>query len=313
MTIRRGMSGAIVKSIEQLLTALQLYTGPIDSAFGGGLESAVKNYQKQHGLPPIGAVDSATWAQMFPGQAVPQSPLANQPLADRCLALTGSFETGQYPPDCFCGLTGDFDGQGISFGALQWNVGQGSLQPLLKQIFTKHAALCQSIFHEHWATLQQLAGASLPDQLAFSRSIQVKGQIQEPWQGMLTALGHASEFWNIQTSASAHLYQIALQFCAQFKLNSERGVALMFDIVAQNGSIAPVVKAQILAACLHADEVTKMCSIANHVAAASNPQYRDDVRTRKLLIANGEGAVHGIVYNLESVFDLSLRPYRCSA
>ena len=29
------------------------------------------------------------------------------------------------------GLSGDFDGQGLSFGVLQWNLGQGSLQPLL--------------------------------------------------------------------------------------------------------------------------------------------------------------------------------------
>jgi hypothetical protein len=54
--------------------------------------------------------------------------MTNLPLAGRSLALTGSFETGKLPPDCFSALAGDFDGQGLSFGALQWNIEQGSLQ-----------------------------------------------------------------------------------------------------------------------------------------------------------------------------------------
>ena len=319
MTIRCGMSGDTVKSIQQLLSSLNLYTGPIDSLFGGGLESAVKNYQKRHGLKPSGLVDSATWMQLFPGQPVPVSPLAGQPLAGRCLALTGSFETGKFPPDCFCGLTGDFDGQGISFGALQWNIGQGTLQPLLKQTFEQHPAVAQSIFHEHLDTLQSLATASLPEQLAFTRSIQAKGRILEPWRGMLTALGRAPENWQIQTNHAAKSYRTALQLCTQFGLASERGVALMFDIITQNGSIRSIVRAQILADCASlpsgdaGSEVARMSSIANRVAASSNPKYRDDVRTRKLLIATGQGVVHGIAYDLAGDFSLTLNPYSTSS
>ncbi len=45
------------------------------------------------------------------------------------LAITGDFETIGDP---FAGVTGDFDGMGISCGVLQWNIGQGSMQPLVK-------------------------------------------------------------------------------------------------------------------------------------------------------------------------------------
>ena len=68
----------------------------------------------------------------------------NEDLAARCLAITASFETGVGAPDCFCGISGDFDGQGISFGVLQWNFGQGSLQPLLREIVTHHAEVAST-------------------------------------------------------------------------------------------------------------------------------------------------------------------------
>jgi hypothetical protein len=235
--------------------------------------------------------------------------MTNLPLAERSLALTGSFETGKLPPDCFSALAGDFDGQGISFGALQWNIGQGSLQPLFRQMFEKHASVVQNIFNQHMDKLASLTDASLPAQLVFCRSIQVKGRIQEPWQAMLTALGRTPECWAVQTNLAAKAYQSALRLCNQFGLTSERGVALMFDIITQNGSISAPVKAQILADYAPGEE-PRMVSIADRVAQAANPKYRDDVHARKLLIATGQGSVHGIHYDLAGTFNLTLNPYR---
>ena len=48
---------------------------------------------------------------------------------DLALAITGDFETTGDP---FAGVTGDFDGMGLSCGVLQWCIGQGSLQPLVR-------------------------------------------------------------------------------------------------------------------------------------------------------------------------------------
>jgi hypothetical protein len=309
MTIRTGMSGEAVKTIEEALAALKLYSGPIDSSFGGGLESAVKNFQKQHNLPASGLVDAATWALLVPGQPAPASPLASAPLSERCLALTGSFETGKYPPDCFCGISGDFDGMGISFGVLQWNVGQGSLQPILQQMFEQHEPVAQAIFHEHFDDVKKLGTAALAEQLAFSRSIQQRGQISEPWFGMLVTLGRAAECQMIQSAQAAKLYAQALEMCTEFGLVSERAVALMFDIATQNGSISNAVKAQIKADFTTGDEVARLCSVANRVAAASKPAFVADVRTRKLAVANGGGTVHGIVYDLADMFNITLNPF----
>jgi hypothetical protein len=315
MTIRCGMSGDAVRRIEQALASLKLYGGPIDSSFGGGLEAAVKNFQKAHQMNVTGLVDAATWALLFPGEPAPASPLASASLAERCLALTGSFETGKYHPDCFCAITGDFDGMGISFGVLQWNVGQGSLQPIFRTMFEKYMDLSQAIFHEHFEDVKALGSGSIAEQLAFCRSIQVKGQVRDPWLGMLLTLGRSAECQSVQAEHAAAVFGQSLQYCVEFNLNSERAVALLFDIVTQNGSIGPAAKALIQADFAKLPqqgdlgELARLCSIANRVADAARPQYVNDVRTRKLAVANGGGTVHGIVYDLADMFCITLAPF----
>ena len=316
MTIRCGMSGEVVRQVEQLLASLKLYNGPIDSCFGGGVESAVKNFQRQRGLPPTGILDAASWALMFPGVAAPASPFATAPLVERCLALTGSFETGRYHPDCFCAITGDFDGQGISFGVLQWNVGQGSLQPIFKQMFERYPAVCESIFNEYLPAIKTFGSEVLAEQLAFSRSIQVKGQIREPWLGMLVTLGRSAECQHIQACQASRLFDQALQLCADLELSSERAAALLFDVVTQNGSLGANVKAQILYdydKLTEDNEVSRMCIVANRVSDASRSRFVADVRNRKLTIAKGSGIVHGLLYHLADMFNITLKPLATGA
>ena len=130
---QRGSLGAEVEQIQQRLKALGLYNGPIDGSYGGGTEAAVKLFQRNSALQVDGDTGPATWAKLFPAaSSLPAPAIVSKAIADRCLALTGSFETSSPPPDCFAGLAGDFDGQGMSLGVCQWNLGQGSLQPLLK-------------------------------------------------------------------------------------------------------------------------------------------------------------------------------------
>src|SRR5690349_2503801 len=50
-------------------------------------------------------------------------------LLKAALLVTGRFETTGNP---WAGVTNDFDNMGISCGILQWNIGMGSLQPLVK-------------------------------------------------------------------------------------------------------------------------------------------------------------------------------------
>lgn len=265
------------------------------------------------------AIDRAARA----GRFGPPAPLTGKGLDYRCVALTGTFETGKGPPECFCGIAGDFDKQGISFGVLQWNFGQGSLQPLLQEMIETHADIMESIFGPNFRTVREAVQMSQsPDGkeelIAFARSIQhlVTHRIHEPWLGYARALGRTSQFQAIQVKHAGKVFQRALDLASDFDVGSERAVALMFDIVTQNGSIRAVTKAQIrsdveqvprnLSAEEH--EVSVLRIIANRRAEASNPMWVDDVRRRKLCIANGRGTVHGLPIDLEADFAIGLSP-----
>jgi hypothetical protein len=116
---------------------------------------------------------------------------------------------------------------------------------------------------------------------------------------MLITLGRTPECQGIQTQQASGVFKQALQMCADYSLVSQRAVALMFDIATQGGSISSLIRAQIMADFAHlppndpANEVARMCIVANRRAAASDPKFVDDVRTRKLTIANGTGTVQG--------------------
>lgn len=311
---QRGSHGQPVAKIQKRLKQLGIYLGPIDLDFGGGTESAVKLFQQQNNLTPDGKVGQNTWEALFPETELPASTLINKPLLNRCLALTGAFETSTPPPECFAGLTGDFDGQGISFGVLQWNIKQGSLQPLLKEMDQTHSDVMNDIFQEHAKTLREVLTRPLVKQMEWARSIQSpKKQVIEPWKGLFKTLGRTDIYQDIQAKFAGQSFQQACDWCAVYGLFSERAVALMFDIRTQNGSISNTVKAlikndfnQIGSGTPETIEVKRLRIIANRRADAANPKWREDVRKRKLTIANGEGDVHGRHYNLEADYGIRL-------
>ena len=120
--------------------------------------------------------------------------------------------------------------------------------------------------------------------------------------GLFETLGRRDEFQKIEMESANRFHQDALALCKTYNVQSERALALMFDIRVQNGSISDVVRAQIEQdfALLGAEgdrdaqEVARLRIIANRRAEAANPQWVEDVRARKLTIANGEGTVHGV-------------------
>ena len=240
-------------------------------------------------------------------------------LAWRLLSLTGSFETGADEPENFAGLSGNFDGQGISFGALQWNVGQGTLQPLLSDINRQSPGLVRTLFGPQYPALLGALGKTRQQQLAWARSIQDETHflLHAPWRRAFKALGLRYAFQKIEVTHAKTLYRAALKLCERYNVRSERAAALMFDILVQNGGLGERVHAEIAKAvqALPAGgspqqrEVARLQMIANRVAEAAKPRWVEDVRRRKLTIANGTGTVHGKHYDL-SARGITLRDYR---
>lgn len=314
-TYKKGSSGDDVAEIQKALKDAGFYRGELDGIFGDQTGSAVKNFQSRCGLDADGIVGDATWGKLFPSH-LPSPKAVSGDLDSRCLALTGSFETGRFSPDCFAALTGNFDGQGMSFGALQWNFRQGTLQPLLNEMFTNHQETAATIFGVYLNMVKQAINGGEESALTFAASIQdqTKKTIRDPWKQMFTALGLTPEFQAIEVKGVAEYYGRGVTLCDDYGLWSERGRALMFDISVQNGSIPVNVKSLIIAdigkisqsLTPEETELEKMRIVANRRAEAANPKFVEDVRRRKLCIAEGKGVVHGMNYDLAGQFGLDL-------
>lgn len=318
MIIRLGSRGEYVVIIQKRLKKLNYYRGPNDGIYGGHTELSVKSFQKALNLTADGIVGSITWKALFNKKLTNPKKIKHS-LDYKCLALTGSIETGYFIPDCFAGLSGNFDNQGMSFGALQWNFGQESLQPLLKEFNSKYPDLIKSIFGDKLQSLLNILDMPNYKGIEFAINIQhpIKHFILEPWRGMFKALGRCDEFQQIEVDYAKNIFDRALRMSKEYTLRSERSIALMFDICVQNGSIQNTLKPKILAdyALLkdiknaNALEVSKMGIIIDRRLEKVSPRWREDVRARKYTIANGQGFIHGIQYDLASQFDINLVPF----
>lgn len=178
--------------------------------------------------------------------------------------ITHIFEGGQ--------ATGNFDGQYLSMGVLQWNLGQGTLQPILKEVFETYGA-------KNWG-LQDLYQAILDDSKDFYAQINNYGtRLIEPWQTRLNELNNSEEFQDISDKYCTHYKNKAIEICESFGITTDRAFCLAFDIAVQCGSLEryEMVETE------YFDRLTSMAE----VTALKCGKWADDVRKRKMAIVRG--------------------------
>ena len=69
-TLKSGSKGEAVKKLQQRLKELGYYKNAIDSEYGSGMVTAVKNFQKKNGLTQTGIADEATQKKVYSTSAV---------------------------------------------------------------------------------------------------------------------------------------------------------------------------------------------------------------------------------------------------
>jgi len=152
--------------------------------------------------------------------------------------ITGAFENSGDP---YAGVTGDFDGQGISCGVLQWNIGQGSLHKLLKDL---GAARVKALMPTYGAQMWQAATSPIPNGLAIVRGWQNNNSLNTKARAELKALMGASDMKAIQdkyirqVAVKAEGYADAWAAASGVAARTSHQLALFFDIVTQGGSAA---------------------------------------------------------------------------
>jgi hypothetical protein len=238
----------------------------------------------------------------------PTKILLESELKENALALTSLFETSTDSPDNFGVTAGNFDGAGLSHGAIQFNFKSGTLQPIWRDLLNNHptvvqGAITNSADYDYFRNL--ILNGTTADQIAFGDNISDpanKHKVVEPWNTYFKNLGVTQESIDRQIVAAQWYYDQAKKYFDTFDLWTRRGYALMFDIAVQSGSISQAVIDLINADFAAMDntgktpeqiETDKLVIIANRRADAVTTEWQQSYRERKLSIANGSGWVYG--------------------
>ena len=308
IAFKQGNRGEMVRLIQRKLNELGFNAGIEDGVFGFNTAQATIQFQKIKGLAADGVVGRNTWNSLFSEIIEPAIPSTSYKLLtlDKAIRITGRFEGSGYG-----NITGDFDGQGLSLGILQWNIGQGTLQPLLMEMNLNHNITTRNILLELYNSFNTMLSKTPSEQLVWAKSINSSRKtIKEPWNSRLIALANSEEFKEIQLNHAKIRGDLALNICNKYNLKSERAFALAFDIAVQNGGVKE--KTDLRIAYRASSDVTekdRMLLIANAVANDSNPTWIEDVRARKLAIVNGVGRVHGEFMNIDKEYELTDEPF----
>ena len=295
MTIAaRGAQGAIVRRIQEALAASGSEPGPADGDFGPKTQAAVERFQADLGLTRNGEVDIPTWRALI-GEDPP-------PARDLCLQLTAAFEGHG-----FSLARGNFDGAGLTWGIIGFTLKHGDIGKIVRAVDAAHPGLLEEAFGSRAAELRDVIRRPRSERVAWADSISTgarKTGLRRPWREGFRRFGEMPEVQAEQLRlADERYFQPAVHTARAQMLASELGLALCFDIHVQNGGIKRAARRRIdelLATHPVRSERDRRVLIANAVADASSPRWREDVRSRKQTIATGAGTVHARMYLLRN-------------
>lgn len=168
--------------------------------------------------------------------------LDDKSLLELCLRVSGGFESGTGAS--YTSVTGNFDGQGISAGILQWNAGQGTLQALVRQI---GAAMgwdkAKTFFSSDIQAFSQLPAG--PTAIAWclahyiaSGSKNLDPSAKQRWVNFLSQPESiAAQVAMASNGVLGHAKREVATYAPNFVGLSTRPYAFFFDLVTQEGGM----------------------------------------------------------------------------
>ena len=281
---------------------------------------------KQRRRPPV---------RPAPRAAAPPTPdlPGFTPSEMRALRITTTWETGK--PLKYDTLSGDFDGMGISLGLLQWNIGAGSLQPLIREFITRAPDAVNAIFGLQAGVFRAMMAqapreraadktARIARQLAFFRGLcdtsVASKPVKEPWATFLRRMADHPVFREIQVRAVRRRMDGAVREARDLGFRTERGLVFLFDTQTQAGGAwrrvgsrqrlideRRAARQRTLGRPLTERETMEV--MANVVADTSSARWKEKVRTRRMTIVTGRGRVHGTDYDSKRDYGVTDRPW----
>jgi hypothetical protein len=286
LLLGRGAQGALVTEIQEALTSSGFDAGAPDGRYGRDTETAVRAFQSSAGTAATGAVSDNDWPAIT-GRAVPG-------VEERCLQFTSWLEGHGYTR-----AAGNWDNAWITWGVVGFTLKHGNLQKVIRAVHRASPACVTDAFGADAPQLLEMIDAPPARQEAWAVSISQGERLAEPWHTNFALFGRFPEVQAAQRACAREEYFVpALRTAAALNLTSELGVALTFDIHVQNGGVKRAIREALVPKRPGEPEQPLREALANAVADASIPRFREDVRSRKLTIARGGGHVRGIQVNL---------------
>ncbi|MFQ3666048.1 MAG: hypothetical protein SNJ79_08490 [Sphingomonadaceae bacterium] len=255
----------------------------------------------------------------------------------QALLLTGHFEDSANP---WSGVTDSFDGMGVSLGVLQWNLGQGSLQPLVKAAGEAAVKAHMPAFGaDFWKAVTAPARAWQQALAGWFTGTRLKPAVRAE----LKAFTGSDPFRAQQVTAAGAVARLSFRRATEwaaadpsFPQVSKRLFCWFFDVTTQNGSMKGLTVRDVETfKAAQADPVKTVCEWLRHAprtlagardaplnadlwetlaeadrrqllvmsylrAARANPRWAVDVMNRKGTIAAGRGWVHRAFHDLEA-------------
>lgn len=209
------------------------------------------------------------------------------------LRVTGHFEDSADPLGA---VTGDFDGMGISLGALQWNIGSGSLQPLVRAV--GRATVVEAMPH-YGAELWEACTSNVANGLVIVRRWQAGATLREPVRQELRAFTRGDAFVAQQMASVARTAEAALDQASAWASSlpgkppvSKTLFCWFFDLRTQNGGLGNLSYADV-EAFVGNNGITKADDVVcDWLAArtANDAGYRDSLRNADLWRTAVDGA-----------------------
>lgn len=229
--------------------------------------------------------------------------IVNPSTKDIAFEITKFFETGGR----YGVVVGDFDGQILSVGALQWNVGQGTLFPLIVRSWEENPQAFQEIFGQYAKLV--LDGARHKDREIFRLMVTGRAVIDH-WKKRW--IRWAETFSEIQRTIGAEPYhQRARGIVETFDLQTTRSYAWAFDLAVQNGGMGRALEhaKRELAQARPSEERDILRRLTTIRETFVLEPWRHVYRMRKLAIINGHGIVYRQPVNLDEKFGLNDDPW----
>lgn len=226
---------------------------------------------------------------------------------DRLLTHTGFFEGDKG----YSTVSGNFDGQGISFGIIQFNFGQGSLAPLLKEYIQNNGTEFDTVFGAAKAKILRdiVLNKTQAQQIAWGDSISTSGgQVIPEWKTLFENMGAKSSNQALQKKHAQSYIDRALSYATKFGIISTQGLAFLFDHAVQSWSFTD--ESSIISEISNSEKLWEKTGEPgrypdkDRLYSVLKGVRGSDPIARRTAIRNGSGVVHGKSYNIAN-FSLS--------